>query len=75
MRERTIGQNVKTYRQARGLTQQELAGRATTCVGTISAIERGRTNVNRHTLTRVARALGVKIKQLESESQANVEAA
>ena len=60
-----IGRAVQSYRRARGLTQEELAARAATCVGTVSLIERGRTNANRHTLLRIARALRVKVRELE----------
>jgi len=62
----TLGNAVRIHRRARGLTQEELAQRACTCSGTISLIERDRTNVNRHTLRRVARALGVKVRTLEN---------
>jgi transcriptional regulator with XRE-family HTH domain len=62
---KAVGEAVRAYRQARGFTQEELAHAAATCVGTVSLIERGQTNANRHTLTRIARALRVKVAQLE----------
>lgn len=61
----TIARNLRTYRQARGWTQQELASRATTCPGTIYRIERGLPS-HANTVRRVARALGVKLRQLET---------
>lgn len=70
MRE-TIGRAVQSYRRARGLTQEQLAARAATCVGTVSLIERGRTNANRHTLLRIARALRVKVRELKTFVERN----
>lgn len=60
----TIARNLRTYRQARGWTQQELASRATTCPGTIYRLERGLPS-HANTIRRVARALGVKLRALE----------
>ncbi len=65
MESKTIGKNVRAHREARGLTQQELARRAMTCTGTIYLIERGRRS-HPNTLRRVARALRVKLRELEA---------
>lgn len=65
MDQATIARNLRTYRQARGWTQQELASRATTCPGTIYRLERGLPS-HANTVRRVARALGLKLRQLET---------
>lgn len=62
---KTIGHNVREYRRAKGWTQQELAGRAITCPGTIHNLERGRPTLT-NTVRRVARALGVRQRQLQA---------
>lgn len=64
----TIAANVRIYREAKGYTQQELARRAMTCTGTIYLMERGKPS-HANTLRRVARALGVKVRQLEQVMQ------
>lgn len=65
MRDEGIGRAVREWRKARGMTQEELARAAATCVGTVSLVERGQ-RPGRHTLTRIARALRVKVRQLEA---------
>lgn len=62
---KTVGRNVRIYREARGWTQDALARRATTCKGTVWRIENGRA-ANANTLRRIARALGVKLRALEA---------
>jgi transcriptional regulator with XRE-family HTH domain len=68
MEMRTVGHNVRAYRESRGMTQQDLARVAMTCTGTVYRIERG-LPANRNTVLRLARALRVKVKQLETGMQ------
>ena len=54
-----LGRNVARLRQARGLTQEELAERAGFSQQYLSGLERGARNPTLGTIYEVARALGV----------------
>jgi transcriptional regulator with XRE-family HTH domain len=55
-----VGLRVRELREAKGLTQAELAGKANVRRATLSAIENGQTRgVDFDTLDRLARVLGV----------------
>jgi len=56
--ERLLGQQVRGVRRSRGLTQQEVADRANTSLGSVKNLESGQGATTR-TLARVLRALGV----------------
>lgn len=54
----TVGEHVRLLRQAAGLTQQQLAERASTTQPVIARLERGVRLPTLRTLEKVARALG-----------------
>lgn len=59
-----FGQNVKKYRKAKGYTQLVLATEARVSEDYISEIERGTKTPSFKRMEMIARALGVKIKDL-----------
>ena len=62
--QRQLGDLVRAERQARKLTQQELAFEADLSLTYIGEIERGQRMVSLDTLQRVARALHLTVAQL-----------
>jgi len=59
------GRNIAKLRQAQNLTQKELAERAGVSISYLSRLEEGIcTSPHAKTLSRIAFALGVKIKEL-----------
>lgn len=68
MKQRTalqlFGSTVRDYRNQRGLTQEDLAGRTGWKASYIAGIEAGKRNVTLHTLLRLAHALNVKASDL-----------
>ena len=61
---RLFGENVRKERLARGLTQQELAGRLEMERSYLSELERGRRNPTVRVLGALAQALGVEPREL-----------
>jgi transcriptional regulator with XRE-family HTH domain len=63
IRDRTheIGQHVRSLRRARGLTQQDLAGRAGVAVDTIRRIEQGRASPTIGMLCKVSSGLDLDV--------------
>jgi transcriptional regulator with XRE-family HTH domain len=61
---RQFGENVRKERLARGLTQQELAGRLEMERSYLSELERGRRNPTVRVLGALAQALGVEPSEL-----------
>lgn len=59
-----LARNLKRIRKDRELTQEELAERVGVSLGWISRIERGINAPNLKLLTKIAKALGVKVKDL-----------
>ncbi len=62
----SIGERVRVVRISRGLTQSELALRASMNRNHLGEVERGETNVTVQTVTRIAQALGVPVESLFS---------
>lgn len=62
-------QRLKEIREARGLSQVELAERAGVDQATISRLERGNDEVTPHLRRRVAEALGVTLAELFTEDR------
>ncbi|MBI5821852.1 MAG: helix-turn-helix transcriptional regulator [Verrucomicrobia bacterium] len=59
-----LGQNVRHQREARGLTQEKLAERASLDPTYISGIERGLRNPGIKNVARLAKALGITTPKL-----------
>ena len=56
-----VGWNVRRLRVAKGLTIEELAGRADADASFVARLERGQVNVGIDMLQRLAKPLGVKL--------------
>ncbi|MEU5403679.1 helix-turn-helix domain-containing protein [Streptomyces sp. NPDC005963] len=59
-----LADNLRKYRRARGLSQEELAHRAGLSVGPVRRVEQGSDGVRMETLHALARVLGVKTSDL-----------
>lgn len=59
-----VGENIRTLRQARNLSQEELAGTCGLHRTFIGSVERGERNVSLGSLARIADALNVKVADL-----------
>ncbi|MDX9919842.1 MAG: helix-turn-helix transcriptional regulator [Paludibacter sp.] len=59
-----IGERIKSIRENKGLTQQQVSDECDFEKSTISRIESGRTNITIKNLYKLSKALGVKIKDL-----------
>ena len=65
MPEKTLGEIVRELREAKGLTQGQLAEKAQVALSYVTVLEAGHQgNPSRQILHRIARALGVPAKQL-----------
>ncbi len=65
MPQKKLGEVVRELREARGLTQAQLAERAQVALSYVTVIEAGHeANPSRQILQRMARALGVPAKRL-----------
>ena len=65
MPEKTLGEIVRELREARGLTQGQLAEKAQVALSYVTLLEAGHPgNPSRQILYRIARALGVAAKRL-----------
>jgi transcriptional regulator with XRE-family HTH domain len=63
---RLVGRNLRRLRLAQGISQEELAFRASIDRVYMSELERGRRNPSLLVLTRLAKALGVTLNDLVS---------
>lgn len=60
-----MGYKIKEFREARGMTQEQLSASSGVSRGTISALENGTTRTTTtKTLLQIARALGATIDQI-----------
>lgn len=59
-----LGKAIRELRDKRGVTQEDLAHEARVTVGTLSLIERGKSNPAWGTVKRIAAALDVKMGEL-----------
>lgn len=57
------GEKLKTFRKAKGLSQEELGFKSSLHRTYISEVERGRRNISIVNIARIAKALGMKIKE------------
>ncbi len=62
--EKIIGKQIREYRKARKITQEDLATSASLDRGYLSEIENGHKNFSIQTLEKIARALKIPIKDL-----------
>lgn len=62
-----LARRLRTLRERRGLTQEELAQRAALSVSFLSLLERGERSPSYDTLVHVARALGLPLSELVRE--------
>ena len=60
----TFGNRIRELRQAKGISQEELAEKAGLDRTYISSVERGKRNISLLNIERLAKALGVKPRQL-----------
>ncbi len=61
---RTIGSKIKTLRELKGITQQELAAMCNFEKSNMSRIEAGRTNPTLLTLNKICLALNIELTEL-----------
>jgi transcriptional regulator with XRE-family HTH domain len=64
MRQKTIGEQVKGWREDRGLSQRALAERASMPYPMIARLELGQTDPRLSTLGRLAKALNITVGEL-----------
>jgi transcriptional regulator with XRE-family HTH domain len=62
-----LGEKIRTCRQAAGLSQEKLAEKADLHPVYIGKIERGEQWISLHALLRIAKALGVRMRDLVAE--------
>ena len=60
----TLATNIRTFRKAKGLSQEELAGVCALHRTYVGSVERGERNVTLSTLEVLAAALGISVAQL-----------
>lgn len=66
-----VSSNIKFFREARGLSQQELADKATVSRRTIAGLETDQVNISLVKLEAIATVLGVSFAQLVSPREAS----
>ena len=67
--QRALGLAIRELRENAGISQEDLAHAAGVTTGTISAIERGRSNPTWATAKAIAAALDVSLTELASRSE------
>ncbi|MBN2491456.1 MAG: response regulator [Planctomycetes bacterium] len=65
--QRTIGENIRKVRKARGLTLRQVSNRSRLSMGLLSKMERAESGVSLSSLFKVAGALDVKLHELVGE--------
>jgi transcriptional regulator with XRE-family HTH domain len=61
---RIVGETIRTYRKRAGLTQEKLAERADLHHNFIGEVERGNMEISLSSLLKIAKALGVRVRDL-----------
>ncbi len=61
---KTLGANLRAFRDAKGLTQEQLARKSKVTSDYISMLEHGRANVGLDNLVKISRALKISICEL-----------
>jgi transcriptional regulator with XRE-family HTH domain len=59
-----VGQNVRTYRKLKGLTQEQLAHETELDLTYVGGIERGKRNPSLLVMVRIAEALSIPVQKL-----------
>jgi transcriptional regulator with XRE-family HTH domain len=62
-----LGENIRVCRKRAALSQEKLAERADLHPVYISAVERGAKNISMDALIRIAKALGVRVRDLVND--------
>ena len=65
--QKIIGETIRTYRKQAGLTQEKLAEKADLHPVYVGEVERGEQTASVSALLRIARALGVKLRDLVAD--------
>jgi transcriptional regulator with XRE-family HTH domain len=61
---RFVGETIRTYRKQAGLTQEKLAEKADLHHNFIGEVERGNMEISLGSLLKIAKALGVRVRDL-----------
>jgi transcriptional regulator with XRE-family HTH domain len=61
---RIVGQKIRAYRRQAGLSQEKLAEKASLSYKYLGEVERGCVNVSLDSLTRIVKALKVRLRDL-----------
>jgi transcriptional regulator with XRE-family HTH domain len=64
---RTVGQKIRAFRKRSKLSQEKLAEKADLSYKYLGEVERGSVNISLDSLVRLAKALGVRMKDLVAE--------
>ena len=64
---KVLGESIRKYRDQIGMSQEKLAERANLHPVYIGKVERGEQWISLHALLRVAKALGVKVRDLVAD--------
>ena len=62
-----LGGTIRAYRKQAGLSQEKLAEKAELHPVYISAVERGAKNISVDTLIRIAKVLGIRVRDLVND--------
>jgi transcriptional regulator with XRE-family HTH domain len=62
--QKVIGETIRKHRKAAGLSQEKLAEKAELHPVYFGQVERGEQTVSVHALVRIARALGIRLRDL-----------
>ncbi|MGH7977378.1 MAG: helix-turn-helix domain-containing protein [Limisphaerales bacterium] len=61
---RTVGQKIRLYRKQAQMSQEKLAEKADLSYKYVGEVERGYVNISLDSLTRIAKALKIKVRDL-----------
>jgi len=61
---RTLGENIRGCRKHAGMSQEKLAEKASLHPVYVSAVERGAKTISMDALMRIAKALGIKLRDI-----------
>jgi transcriptional regulator with XRE-family HTH domain len=64
---RVVGETIRNYRKSAGLTQEKLAEKADLHHNFVGGVERGSMEISLGSLLKIAKALGVRVRDLVHE--------